>query len=93
MKSSRKSAGGNRQKDKPPIPQRKRRRGDYDYAAANLGRATAGKKPVERILGLLADKKCKVDPCGDGWIAQCPAHVDLTPSLSISEGTDGEALI
>src|SRR5262249_55082748 len=30
---------------------------------------------------------------GKGWIAKCPAHDDRDPSLSISEGPDGRALI
>ena len=30
---------------------------------------------------------------GSGWSASCPAHDDKTPSLSISEGDDGRALV
>jgi len=30
---------------------------------------------------------------GRGWIAKCPAHDDHEPSLSISEGADGRALV
>lgn len=30
---------------------------------------------------------------GQGWIARCPAHDDRSPSLSISEGDDGRALV
>lgn len=30
---------------------------------------------------------------GNGWSAPCPAHDDHTPSLSISEGADGKALL
>jgi hypothetical protein len=30
---------------------------------------------------------------GKGWIAKCPAHDDREPSLSISEGNDGRALL
>lgn len=30
---------------------------------------------------------------GAGWQAHCPAHVDRSPSLSISEGTDGRVLV
>lgn len=30
---------------------------------------------------------------GDGWQSRCPAHDDHKPSLSISEGNDGRALI
>lgn len=28
-----------------------------------------------------------------GWMARCPAHRDRTPSLSITEGSDGRALV
>lgn len=31
--------------------------------------------------------------CSQGWIAQCPAHEDRTPSLSIREGKDGRVLL
>ena len=32
--------------------------------------------------------------CGDNkWQARCPAHNDHTPSLSISEGSDGKVLL
>ena len=30
---------------------------------------------------------------GHGWVARCVAHEDSTPSLSISEGTDGRPLV
>ena len=30
---------------------------------------------------------------GSGWIARCPAHHDRTPSLSISQSTDGKVLV
>jgi len=30
---------------------------------------------------------------GRSYVAKCPAHVDRVPSLSISEGRDGRALI
>jgi len=30
---------------------------------------------------------------GDGWKARCPAHDDQTPSLSITEGSDGRTLL
>ena len=44
--------------------------------------------PVERLVELTHAKRN-----GEGWIAKCPAHDDERPSLSISEGTDGQALI
>ena len=45
--------------------------------------------PVERVLAELPDAKRN----GKGWIALCPAHDDRRPSLSISEGADGRALV
>ncbi len=30
---------------------------------------------------------------GDGWQASCPSHDDRVPSLSISEGADGQCLV
>jgi energy-coupling factor transporter ATP-binding protein EcfA2 len=35
----------------------------------------------------------RVQKSGDGWIACCPAHDDRSPSLSISEGTNGKLLL
>jgi phage/plasmid-associated DNA primase len=34
-----------------------------------------------------------VSRCSGGWKACCPAHEDHSPSLSISEGTDGRILV
>jgi hypothetical protein len=44
--------------------------------------------PVENLVSRLQAKRS-----GKGWIAKCPAHEDHNPSLSISEGADGRALI
>jgi len=35
----------------------------------------------------------KVRKSGRGWMAQCPAHEDRNPSLSIHEGDDGTVLL
>ncbi len=45
--------------------------------------------PVELVLSRLSNYK----ESGKGWSALCPAHEDRNPSLSISEGDDGRALI
>jgi hypothetical protein len=45
--------------------------------------------PVELVLSKLPDAKRN----GKGWSARCPAHDDRRPSLSITEGDDGRALI
>jgi Protein of unknown function (DUF3987) len=53
-----------------------------------LGPADNGDRPVGNLVNLLGAKRT-----GDGWIARCPAHDDHKPSLSISEGADGRALL
>ncbi len=45
--------------------------------------------PMELVLSKLPDAK----PNGKGWQARCPAHDDRNPSLSITEGDDGRALL
>ena len=45
--------------------------------------------PIEMVLSRLPDAKRS----GKGWVAQCPAHEDRNPSLSITEGDDGRALV
>ena len=49
--------------------------------------------PTERILAALTDRNCDPKQNGNGWSACCPAHEDRRPSLSISEGDDGRALV
>lgn len=49
--------------------------------------------PIERILSVLADHDCDPKRNGKGWSAHCPAHDDQCPSLSVSEGDDGRALV
>ena len=46
-------------------------------------------KPVALVLHRLEN----VTEITAGWTARCPAHVDNANSLSVSEGTDGRALI
>jgi len=45
--------------------------------------------PVARVLAQLPDAR----HLGRKWIARCPAHDDHTPSLAITEGADGRALV
>ena len=45
--------------------------------------------PVERLLAKLPGAKRN----GRGWMARCPAHDDRRPSLSITQGDDGRALV
>jgi putative DNA primase/helicase len=50
--------------------------------------------PVEKTLSALRAMGKKVKQTGSSqWLAQCPAHDDNRPSLSISEGTDGRLLL
>ena len=49
--------------------------------------------PTERFLSALADRNCDPKRNGNGWSARCPAHEDQRPSLSVSEGDDGRALV
>ena len=49
--------------------------------------------PTERILSVLAERNCDPRRNGNGWSARCPAHDDRRPSLSVSEGDDGRALV
>lgn len=44
---------------------------------------------VDEILARLKDVRNE----GGGWIACCPAHDDSRPSLRISRGEDGKALL
>jgi len=44
--------------------------------------------PVENLVERLHAKRS-----GDEWKANCPVHADRDPSLSISEGADGRALL
>ena len=46
-------------------------------------------KPVERVLEGLKGVRRN----GNGWKALCPAHDDHEPSLSVSVGRDGRALV
>jgi energy-coupling factor transporter ATP-binding protein EcfA2 len=45
--------------------------------------------PIQQFL----DRLTGVQRNGSGWMAQCPAHDDDTPSLSIGEGDDGRVLL
>jgi hypothetical protein len=46
-------------------------------------------KPVDHVLKRLEG----VRQCNGAWKALCPAHADREPSLSVSEGDDGRALV
>src|SRR5262245_55294359 len=44
--------------------------------------------PAENLVNLFGARRN-----GSGWKAKCPAHDDRNPSLTISEGRDGCALV
>lgn len=44
-------------------------------------------------LALLLNRLERVRRAGNGYTARCPAHEDRTASLSLSEGSDGRALL
>jgi hypothetical protein len=46
-------------------------------------------RPVEKVL----DRLGGVRQSNGSWKALCPAHHDREPSLSVSEGADGRALL
>jgi len=48
---------------------------------------------MEGPLKRLAARLEGVRRNGHGWVARCPAHDDREPSLSLSEGDDGRALL
>lgn len=55
--------------------------------------APSGYDPVEAVISALREAGCHVETAGrDRYAAQCPAHDDRDPSLSIGRG-DGKALI
>jgi len=49
--------------------------------------------PVTRVLDALRDYGSEIRAIADGHMAQCPAHNDRNPSLHVSEGADGRALV
>lgn len=49
--------------------------------------------PVVHILDALRNQQLHVAKAAGGWMAQCPSHEDRQPSLSISTGKDGRALV
>jgi putative DNA primase/helicase len=57
------------------------------------GSPTFGQAPETRPLHLVLHRLGRVRKSGAGWSAQCPAHEDRNPSLSVSEGEDGRVLL
>lgn len=49
--------------------------------------------PVARVLEALVARGLRFRETRDGFSAQCPAHEDRHPSLSIADGDDGRALL
>jgi hypothetical protein len=50
--------------------------------------------PITKVLASLHELGCRVVPGrADSWVAQCPAHEDGSPSLSILRKPDGMLLV
>jgi putative DNA primase/helicase len=58
-------------------------------SSAPIAAALGPTDPVQLVLSHLKGAR----RTGAGWQARCPAHDDRTPSLSISHGDDGRALL
>lgn len=48
---------------------------------------------VGRVLAALDARGYEPKPSGEGYVARCPAHEDRVPSLSLTAGADGRALV
>lgn len=48
---------------------------------------------VARVLDALRERGSEPREAGKEWKARCPAHEDANPSLSVSEGAEGRALV
>lgn len=49
--------------------------------------------PTERVLAALREVGAEPKRTGNGWACRCPAHDDRNPSLGVSTGDDGRALL
>lgn len=49
--------------------------------------------PVARVIDALERAGCAPHRSAAGWQSRCPAHDDRRPSLSLSAGHDGRALL
>jgi len=48
---------------------------------------------VEKLISALTGHDCDPRQSGGSWSARCPAHEDRRPSLPISDGDNGRALV
>lgn len=48
---------------------------------------------VEVVIARLRELQRAPVPRGPNWIARCPAHDDRRPSLTVSQGRNGRALL
>jgi hypothetical protein len=49
--------------------------------------------PIDRVVDQLERLDCRPRRRGQGFTAKCPAHEDGSPSLTVSTGRDGRALV
>ena len=61
---------------------------------ASTFQSTQSTPTTQEILAALEAHGCTVQQAANGgWKAQCPAHEDRTPSLSVKEGDGGKVLL
>ncbi len=54
---------------------------------------TLAADPIETVRARLDALGRKITGCDDNFLAQCPAHDDDTPSLHVSVGDNGGAIL
>ncbi len=60
--------------------------------SVSMDRESAGGWQMTSVEYVLA-RLSRVQPSHGGWTAECPAHEDQTPSLSVAEGAGGRVLV
>ena len=64
-----------------------------DRKAGRVTAVAGDYNPTEHVLQRLQDGGYRTQRTPGGWVAQCPAHDDRNPSMSLGTGKDGRALI
>lgn len=62
-------------------------------SAAARAKSPGGRNPFELVLSKLPDARPVAGSSQKAWKARCPAHADRNPSLSVTLGDQGGALI
>jgi hypothetical protein len=50
-------------------------------------------RPIDRVLDALHQHRLAIKRRHGYWSCQCPAHDDGSPSMTLTEGRDGRALV